>query len=168
MKNTLKKAAVAALATAGIAAGTIAGTAPAQAATPANLQLYGWVNCYWKGWGPTWDNLPGWRMHRVLGVRNTSDTFTMTGVSITELNGSSKLVKVGKQAPGELRKGQYYRLVDTTWNGCWPSSVAGYTIGHQAENVFDNAGFWANVRQQQGNQQQTDNKSGANTVNPNP
>lgn len=152
MSKRIKRSAGALLAAVGIAAGTMTAVAPtAQAATPGNLQLYGWVNCYFKGWGPTWDNAPGWRMHRVMGVRNTGGS-DMTGVQITEVMGASKQVKVGNQPAGVLKPGQYYRLVDTTWRGCWPSSVSGYTIGHQTENVLDNAGFWANVNFQDGDQ----------------
>lgn len=153
MSKRIKRGAGALLAAVGIAAGTMTAVAPqAEAATPGNLQMYGWVNCYFKGWGPTWDNAPGWRMHRVMGVRNTGDG-TMTGVSITEIAGQSRMVQVDDDQPaGELRKGQSYRLVDTTWRGCWPSSVSGYTIGHQTENILDNAGFWANVNFQDGDQ----------------
>ena len=150
MKLSLKRMTVAASAVALIGGGgAIVNAAPAEAATPGNLQLYGWVNCYWKGWGPTWDNLPGWRMHRVLGVRNTGDG-TMNGVTISEFGGATKSVKVGNQPAGQLKKGQFYRLVNTTWKACFPSSVSGYTIGREVENPVDNVGFWMNFQQQEG------------------
>ncbi|MEP9394763.1 hypothetical protein ABLE94_21255 [Gordonia sp. VNK1] len=165
MKKTLKRAVAGVAVAAGIASGSMLAAGEAQAATPGDLGLYGGVNCYWKGWGPTWDNLPGWRMHRWMGVKNFGGS-VMTNVSITEINGATKYVPARSAADakaagainpratkvGELLPGQAYTGFDTTWRACFPSSISGYTIGQQTENVFDkpNFGFWANVEQQQG------------------
>ncbi|NMO03596.1 hypothetical protein HH308_20480 [Gordonia sp. TBRC 11910] len=153
MNQTMKRT-VASLAMAiGIAAGSTAITAaPAQAAGPGDLWLVGGVDCYFKGWGPTWDKAPGWRMHRWMGVKNIGGS-TMTGVNVTEINGGTRQVKLPNQAWGELRPGQTFISVDTTWNGCWPASISGYTIGAQVENVFNNYGYWSNSRQMPGTQQ---------------
>lgn len=123
---------------------------PPPPAGPGDLALSGGVNCYWKGWGPNWDNLPGWRMHRWMEVRNIGGS-TMTNVTVTEFGGSTKTVAIPHQPFGVLRPGQAYRAFDTTWRGCWPSSIGGYTIGAQVENPFNNWGFWRNDLQQPGN-----------------
>ncbi|MFT3716131.1 MAG: hypothetical protein QM774_09345 [Gordonia sp. (in: high G+C Gram-positive bacteria)] len=142
-----KRMAVAASAAALIGGGGALQTAPAHAATPGDLALFGEVTCYWKGWGPNWDNLPGWRMIRKLSVRNIGGS-DMHNVSITEVAGASRLVKVGSQPAGLLKANQYYYLVNTTVKGCWPSSISGYTIGQEVENPMNNYGIWFNVNQQ--------------------
>lgn len=150
MKKTIKRGIAGVAVAAGVAGGSlVAGAAPAQAATPGDLWLIGGVTCYWKGWGPTWDRLPGWRMHRWMGVKNIGGA-PMTNVTVTEINGPTKTVRLAKQPVGLLKPGQTYLAVDTTWNGCWPSSVSGYTISAQVENIFNNYGYWSNSRQMPG------------------
>lgn len=179
MNTSLKRTGAAVLAAVGIAAGGLAATAPASAAPPkqppgqggpqqpgpggpgqdrpqprptgpGDLALTGGLNCYWKSWGPTWDNLPGWRMHRWMEVRNVGSA-TMTNVRVFEINGPETWVSIPRQPRGVLRPGQSFRAVDTTWRGCWPSSVSGYTIASQTENLANNWGFWANIDQRDGN-----------------
>ncbi|MGV9825743.1 hypothetical protein [Gordonia sp. NPDC003429] len=174
MNKTLKRTVAGLAVAAGIAGGSFVAGAPAHADTPpppADLALYGGVNCYWKGWGPTWDQLPGWRMHRFMGAVNIGG-YTMTNVTVTELGGATKKVpaltkeqaqKAGAKDPratkaGELLPGQAYTAFETTWRGCWPSSISGYTIGAQVEpNIFNNAGFWWNIDQQGGDQKAVPN-----------
>ncbi|MEE3853275.1 hypothetical protein VZC37_23255 [Gordonia sp. LSe1-13] len=152
MRASIKRAGAAALATVGIAAGSLAGTAPAQAVPGVhNLQMIGGINCYWKGWGPTWDNLPGWRMHRWMGVKNTGSQ-RMHGVTVTELFGAAKSPNFRGQPARSLKPGQTFIAFDTTWEGCWPSSISGYAIATETEDLLDNWGFWANVRQERGDQ----------------
>lgn len=159
MKTTLKKAAIAA-ATAGlVGAGVLTAPAPAQAAAPGNLAMVGGVECTFQAWGPNWRPAPVWQMKRWMGVTNNGGS-KMTGVTITEVGGSTKMVPAlpanhpskkgpnkSKTASGELLPGQTYVSVSTKWVGCWPSSISGYTTGYQNENfnVADNFGFWANV-----------------------
>ena len=171
MKKTMKRAVAAVAVAAGIAGGSMAAAGEAQAATgPGDLALFGGVNCYWKNWGPTWDNLPGWRMHRWISVRNIGGA-TMHNVTITELGGAAIRVPARTKAQaiaagavpstarntvsGELLPGQAFQptQLETTWVGCWPSSISGYTIGSEVENPTNNFGFWANVQQAPGNQQ---------------
>lgn len=145
MKHSFKKAAVALAATAGLTAGGFAAAAPAQAATPGDLALIGGVNCEFKRWGPNWNSGPIWQMKRWMGVKNIGGS-PMTNVWVHEIAGASKRVAIKGQPGGVLRPNQTYIAVSTTWPGCWPSSISGYTIGDQVENIFNNAGFWANVR----------------------
>ena len=150
MKKSVKRAIAAVAAASGIAAGSIAAATPAHAADPAgDLALYGGVNCYFKGWGPTWDNLPGWRMHRWMGVKNIGGS-TMTNVNVTEFGGPTKKTAIKGQPAGVLKPGQFYMASETTWRSCFPSSISGYTIGAQTENILNNAGFWCNIDQQKG------------------
>ncbi|MFT4087508.1 MAG: hypothetical protein QM658_10205 [Gordonia sp. (in: high G+C Gram-positive bacteria)] len=146
MKKSLKRAAVAVAALGTIGAGTLA-TAPAsQAAGPGDLQIYGGVTCTFKAWGPNWNSGPVWQMHRWLGVKNIGGS-TITGVTVSEIGGANKWVRVKGQKLGVLPAGKSYTAVDQTWKGCWPASISGYTIGQQVENPFNNAGYWQNVRQ---------------------
>ncbi len=160
MKNPLIRIGLAAAATVAVGASTLLGAAPAQAATPGDLQIIGGVNCTFKRWGPTWDSGPIWQMNRFLGVTNIGD-YRMTGVSVTEFGGPSKLVPARKGVKthksdgtavtvdtkaGELWPGQTYISIDNKWRGCWPASISGYTIGKEVENPMNNVGFWQNVR----------------------
>ncbi|MCM3895399.1 MULTISPECIES: hypothetical protein [Gordonia] len=157
MKKSVKRTIAALAAASGIAAGSVAAATPAHAAAgPGDLALFGGVNCYFKGWGPTWDNLPGWRMHRWMGVKNIGGS-TMTNVNVTEFGGPTKLATVDKKRPGVLRAGEFYMASETTWRGCFPSSISGYTISAQVENIFNNAGFWWNLKQFEGDQKQVPN-----------
>lgn len=149
MVATLKRTMVAVVAALALGVGMLAGGGSAAAAGPGDLMLVGGVNCYFKGWGPTWDKAPGWRMNRFMGVRNVGGS-TMTGVTVTEINGATKTVKLPNQPAGVLKAGQTYMAVTTTWNGCWPSSISGYTIGAQVENIANNWGYWSNSRQMPG------------------
>ena len=153
MKMTLKRAAVAVAAASTLGAGAIMGAAPAHAATPGDLQIIGGVDCVFKAWGPNWNSGPVWQMRRWMGVKNMSDTFSMNNVTVTEFGGATKRVPANlnkkKNAAGQLKPGQVYIAFDTTWKGCWPSSISGYTIGQEVENPFNNVGFWQNVRNAQ-------------------
>ncbi|WP_448222544.1 hypothetical protein [Gordonia iterans] len=158
MKKSLKRAVVGISAAGLLAAGTVATAAPAQAATPGNLQILGGVNCEFKRWGPNWNSGPIWQMHRFLGVSNIGGS-TMTGVHVAEFGGPNKIIpalpanhpsKKGevKRATkaGELLPGQVVLTHTNTWRGCWPASISGYTIGDQVEDPFNNVGYWQNVR----------------------
>lgn len=146
MKKTIKRTIAASAAAVGIAAGTLGAAGEAQAAGPGDLALLGGVNCDFKRWGPDWNSGPIWQMTRWMGVKNVGGS-NMTNVTVTELGGPTKQVRIAGQAPGLLKPGQFYRYVETKWAGCWPSSISGYTIGQQVENLGNNFGFWANVRQ---------------------
>ncbi|MFC3242957.1 hypothetical protein ACFOJ6_12010 [Gordonia humi] len=118
------------------------------------------MNCEFKKWGPNWNSGPIWQMHRHMGVKNIGGS-TMTHVKVTELFGATKQVPAMKKADltkagvknardtkaGELLPGQTFTAFTSTWQGCWPSSISGYAIGDQVENIFNNAGFWWNLRQ---------------------
>lgn len=150
--KSLRRAVITLAATGALGAGSLLAAAPAQAAPPGDLQIIGGVNCTFKPWGPNWNSGPVWQMHRFLGVKNIGGS-TMTGVSVTELGGATKLVPARKdaagkvtQAAGILKAGQSAITVTNTWRGCWPASISGYTIGQQVENPFNNFGYWENVR----------------------
>ncbi|RPA56899.1 hypothetical protein EF294_20150 [Gordonia oryzae] len=146
MKKTMKRAVAATAVAAGIAGGTLAAAGEAQAAGPGDLAMLGGVSCEFKRWGPNWDSGPLWQMTRWMGVKNVGGS-TMTNVNVTEIGGATKQVRIAGQPAGLLKPGQFYRYVETKWAGCWPSSISGYTIGAQVENLANNFGFWANVRQ---------------------
>ncbi|GAC59003.1 hypothetical protein GOHSU_67_00050 [Gordonia hirsuta DSM 44140 = NBRC 16056] len=153
MKKTLKRAAVAVAAAGTVGAGALLAPAPAQAAGPGDLQIIGGVNCEFKAWGPNWNSGPVWQMKRFLGVTNVGGS-TMTGVTVTEFGGATKMVPANKDKKtkaGELKPGQTAITVTNTWKGCWPASISGYTIGDQVENPFNNVGYWQNVRRVQPN-----------------
>ncbi|GEE00028.1 hypothetical protein nbrc107696_04740 [Gordonia spumicola] len=150
MKKNLTRM-VAGIAAAGAIGASSLMAAPAQAAGPGDLQIIGGVTCTFKLWGPKWSDGPVWQMHRFMGVKNIGGS-TMTGVTVTEFGGATKTVKADKAkgtSAGQLKAGQTAILFDTTWKGCWPSSISGYTIGQQVENPFNNAGFWQNTRKVQ-------------------
>ena len=137
MKNALKRVVVGASAAGLLAGGALVNAAPAQAAPgPGDLQIYGWVKCTFKVWGPKWTDGPVWQMERVMGVRNIGGS-TMTGVHVAEFGGANKFV-------GTLKPGGFKRTVENKWRGCWPASVSGYTIGDQVENPINNVGYWEN------------------------
>lgn len=153
MKKTLTRAAVAVAAAGAMGAGTLLATAPAQANTPGDLQIIGGVHCTFKPWGPNWNSGPVWQMERFLGVTNTGGS-TMTGVTVTEFGGETKLLPAKKtngkvtQAAGVLKAGQTVITVTNKWRGCWPASISGYTIGDQIENPLNNVGYWQNFRRE--------------------
>ncbi|MGB3699540.1 MAG: hypothetical protein WBA05_19110 [Gordonia sp. (in: high G+C Gram-positive bacteria)] len=148
MKKTLTRAAATVAAAGAIGAGALVATPQAHANAPGDLQIIGGVSCTFKMWGPNWKDGPVWQMHRWMGVKNIGGS-TMTGVTVTEFNGATKWVPADKKAGtkvGTLKPGKTYIAFDTTWKGCWPSSISGYTIGEQVENPMNNVGFWQNVR----------------------
>ncbi len=146
-KSSMKSGIAAVLAAAGIAAGGIVGAAPAQAATPGDLQIIGGVTCHFGQWGQPWNQ--AWYMERWMNVRNIGGT-TIHNVTLQEINGGSKFIK-------ELKPGQsmatwnnntkrWVNPIETRWFGCFPSSISGYTIGAEAENLTNNFGYWQNWR----------------------
>ncbi|ACY23206.1 hypothetical protein Gbro_4039 [Gordonia bronchialis DSM 43247] len=145
--SVLKRATTAVLVAAGIAAGTVAGTAPSQAAAPGDLQIQGNVECHFGQWGQPWNK--AWYMYRYMTVRNVGGS-TMHNVTLQEINGRSVFIKELK--PGQTmskwsaRENRWVRPIETRWTGCWPSSITGYTIGAEAENLTNNFGYWQNWR----------------------
>ncbi|WP_246222092.1 MULTISPECIES: hypothetical protein [Gordonia] len=143
--NALKKATVAVLAAAGLAGGTIAGTAPAQAAGPGDLQIRGAVKCVFGQWGQPWNQL--WYMKRSLTVKNIGGT-TIHNVTLTEFNGRSvhiNEIKPGKTAMVYNKAAKRWQYpIETRWTGCVPSSISGYTISPVIENLSNNLGAWRN------------------------
>ncbi|MFW0787557.1 hypothetical protein AAFP35_23925 [Gordonia sp. CPCC 206044] len=147
MKLSLKRASAAVLATVGVTAGTLAATTPAQAATPGDLQIIGNVECHFGEWGQPWNQ--AWYMYRYLTVTNVGGS-TMHNVTLQEFNGKRVFVKELK--PGQSmsrwdnKANRWVRPIETRWFGCFPSSISGYTIGAEAENLLNNAGYWQNFR----------------------
>ncbi|MGW0038681.1 hypothetical protein [Gordonia sp. NPDC003376] len=136
MKKSMKRAVAAVAAAAGIAGGSFVATAPAQAATP-NLVLTGGVYCKF-GFTPGQPWTDGiWNMTRFLTVTARGADFP--NVTLQEFNGEKKFVR-------GLKRDQSL-TIKTVWRGCFPSSIAGYTISSNADNLVDNAGFWWNMRQ---------------------
>ena len=131
--KSFKRTVVGALVAAGVAAGSLVGTAPAQAEVP-NLRLTGNVTCQFGAAGTEWKN--AWSMTR--HIRVTAYGADFPNVTLQEINGARKFAKT-------LKKGQFLEI-RTTWFGCFPSSISGYTISDYAENLTDNAGFWWNMR----------------------
>ncbi|MBD0863422.1 hypothetical protein IA539_19800 [Gordonia sp. zg691] len=131
--NSFKRAVVGMVAAAGIAAGTLVGAAPAQAAVP-NLQMTGGVYCQFGAPGTPWNK--AWSMTRFMRVTARDGEFR--NVTLQEVNGATKF-------KAQLKKNESL-TIKTVWFGCFPSSIAGYAISDYAENLTDNAGFWWNFR----------------------
>ncbi len=150
MKKSLKRAGVAMLATVGIAAGTLAGTAPASAASPGDLQILGGIECHFGQWGQPWNQ--AWYMYRWMTVRNIGGS-TMHNVILNEINGAS--VRVKELKPGESmskwdnKAKRWVRPIETRWFGCVPATISGFTFGDEAENLLNNFGYWQNWRNEQ-------------------
>lgn len=148
MKKNLTRAAVTVAAAAMAGSGALFAAAPAEAAPP-NLRLTGNVHCNF-GLQPGQPWTAGiWNMTRWMTV--TADSGTFHNVTLQEINGQSKFARTlsstgkgadGKPVPKSL-------TIRTVWSGCFPSSIAGYAIGAEQENLFDNFGFWMNFRQQE-------------------
>lgn len=149
MRTVLKRAGVAALAAVGVAAGSMTAVAPAQAAGPGDLQITGNVECHFGQWGQPWNQ--AWYMYRWMTVKNVGGS-TMHNVTLQEINGRSVFIKELK--PGQTmskwdnKANRWVRPIETRWPGCFPSSITGYTIGAEAENLANNFGFWQNFRRQ--------------------
>ncbi|MDL9938580.1 hypothetical protein QSJ18_17680 [Gordonia sp. ABSL1-1] len=147
MKIALKRAGAAVLATVGIAAGSLAATTPAQAAIPGDLQITGNVECHFGQWGQPWNQ--AWYMYRWMTVRNVGGT-TIHNVTLTEINGNQVYIKELK--PGQsmskwnAKQNRWVRPIETRWFGCFPSSISGFTVGAEAENLTNNFGYWQNWR----------------------
>lgn len=143
MKKILTRAAVA-VATAGlVGSGALFAAAPAEAAPP-NLRLNGGVHCNF-GLQPGQPWTAGiWNMTRWMTV--TADSGTFHNVTLQEINGQSKFARTLSSTRDNVPRSM---TIKTVWNGCFPSSIAGYTIGAEQENLLDNFGFWMNVRQQE-------------------
>lgn len=136
MKNRMTRALVAAVAACGIGAGSALVAAPAHADAPADLAVLGGVDCNFGAPGVPWKD--AWSMHRWMVVKNVGGT-TMPGVTLQEINGATLHV-------GDLKPNQTSKPIETTWFGCFPTSIAGYTWGAYTENLSNNYGFWWNVR----------------------
>lgn len=137
MEKTIKRAVAAVAVTAGLAGGSLAATAPAQAdPVVPNLAISGGVFCNF-GFQPgvPWTN-GIWNMTRFLRV--TAQGVDFPNVTLQEFNGETKFTKT-------LKKGQSMEI-KTVWRACFPSSISGYTVSSNAENLLDNAGFWWNLR----------------------
>ena len=63
----------------------------------------------------------------------------MPNVTLQEINGPSKFTK--KLEPGKSLD------ITTVWRGCFPSSISGYVIGANQENLLNNFAFAWNLRQ---------------------
>lgn len=137
MKKTMKRAVAGLAVAAGVAAGSLTATAPAEAAVPGNLHLTGGVFCKF-GFTPGQPWTDGiWNMTRFMTV--TAQYNDVPNVTLQEINGEKKFVKLLKQ--GDTL------TIKTVWRGCFPSSIAGYTISSNADDLSDNFGFWWNLRQ---------------------
>lgn len=150
MKASLKRTGAAVLATVGIAAGTLAGTTPAQAATPGDLEVIGGIECHFGQWGQPWNQ--AWYMYRWMTVRNVGGT-TMHNVIFNEINGKS--VRVKELKPGDSlskwdnKANRWVRPIETRWFGCFPSTISGFVFANEAENLVNNFGYWQNWRNQE-------------------
>jgi len=136
MNKKLTRGLAAVVAACGIGAASVVAAAPAQADAPADLALLGGVDCSFGKPGVPWKD--AWSMHRWMVVKNIGGT-TMPGVTLQEINGPALNV-------GDLKPGQTSKPIETTWFGCFPSSIAGYTWGANAEPIMNNYGFWWNLR----------------------
>lgn len=150
MKASLKRASVAVMATVGIAAGTLAGTTPAQAATPGDLQITGGIECHFGQWGQPWNK--AWYMYRWMTVKNIGGS-TMHNVILNEINGASVRVKELKpnatMSKWDAKQNRWVRPIETRWFGCFPATISGWTFGDEAENITNNFGYWQNWRNQE-------------------
>ncbi|HEY9312590.1 hypothetical protein [Williamsia sp.] len=136
MKQKLIRAAVAAAAAVGIAAGSAIATAPAQAAPvgAVDLDLTGGVYCSFGKPGDPWVN--SWYMVRWMEVKAYGADFP--NVTLQEFNGAQKFTP-------KLKKNETLRI-ETKWFGCFPSSISGYTISSNIDPLQNNIGYWANVQ----------------------
>lgn len=143
MKKILTRAAVGVATASVVASGALFAAAPAQAAPP-NLRLNGGVHCNF-GLQPGQPWTAGiWNMTRWMTV--TADGGTFHNVTLQEINGQHKFARTLSSTNDSVPRSLTIR---TVWSGCFPSSIAGYTIGAEQENLLDNFGFWMNVRQQE-------------------
>ncbi|MEH3156731.1 MAG: hypothetical protein PGN29_15870 [Gordonia paraffinivorans] len=124
--QVLRRAAAGTLAAAAVAATAGVAAAPASAATPPNLRLTGVVFCDKTNFIPT--------LVRQMTVTNTSDTFTMRNVTLQEIQGQKRFA--ASLAPGKTLQ------IRTTQPGCFPSSISGYAISDNREDLLDNYGYW--------------------------
>ncbi|MGU3291765.1 hypothetical protein [Williamsia sp. M5A3_1d] len=130
MKNTRKnaqRAAATVLAAAAIGTAGIVAAAPAGAVAPPELRITGAVYCDRTEFVPT--------LVRTMTARNVGGV-TMRNTTLQEINGQRRFSPALK--PGETLN------ITTKQRGCFPSSIAGYTISDIRENVFDNFGYWTN------------------------
>lgn len=136
MKKTLKRTVAGVAVAAGIASGSMVAAGEAQAAGVPNLALTGGVFCNF-GFTPGQPWTDGiWHMTRFMTV--TAQNADFPNVTLHEINGEHKFVS-------KLKKGESL-TIKTVWRGCFPSSISGYTISSNADNLLDNAGFWWNLR----------------------
>ena len=136
MKKTMKRAIAGVAVAAGVAGGSLVTAAPAEAAV-GNLHLTGGVYCKF-GFTPGQPWTDGiWNMTRFMTV--TAQNADMPNVTLQEINGEKKFAK-------NLKKGESL-TIKTVWRGCFPSSISGYTISSNVDDLTDNFGFWWNLRQ---------------------
>lgn len=128
--HNLKRAAAATLATAAVGTAGIIGAAPANAVAPPELRLTGAVYCDRTEFVGT--------LVRSMTATNVGGV-TMKNTTLQEINGQRRFSAALK--PGEKLN------ITTKQRGCFPSSIAGYTISDIRENVFDNYGFYTNYGQ---------------------
>lgn len=137
MKNRkMARAAASVGAAVGLAAAVVMTAAPANAQTiPFNLRVEGGVHCNLGQPGQPWADL--WSMHRWMSVVNDGPQ-DAPNVVLQEFAGQTRFA--GSLKPGE-------RLtIETTWAGCWPASISGYTHSSLIDPLHDNVGYWANVQ----------------------
>ncbi|QKT08560.1 hypothetical protein HUN08_16150 [Gordonia sp. X0973] len=117
--------------------------APAQAASPGELQIRGGIECHFGQKGSTWNNL--WYQVRWMTVVNIGGT-TMRNVTLQEINGPRVTVREIK--PGQSmshwnnKTKRWQRPIETRWTGCVPTSISGYTWGDTYDDLGNNFGFW--------------------------
>lgn len=124
--QVLRRAAAGTLAAAAVAATAGVAAAPASAATPPNLRLSGVVFCDRTFFVP--------KLVRQMTATNTSDTFSMRNVTLQEINGQKRFATT--LGPGKSLQ------IRTEQPGCFASSIAGYTISDNREDLLDNYGFY--------------------------
>ncbi|NLG56655.1 MAG: hypothetical protein GX542_13585 [Rhodococcus sp.] len=136
MKNRKVARGVAAIAaSAGLAAAGIMAAAPANAqAIPFNLYVNGGVECKFAQPGQPWGDI--WTMTRWMTVTNSGPQ-AAPDVVLQEFAGQTRYAK--SLGPGEQLR------IETTWAGCWPASISGYTHSSLIDPLHDNVGYWANV-----------------------
>ncbi|MFT4128174.1 MAG: hypothetical protein QM662_18330 [Gordonia sp. (in: high G+C Gram-positive bacteria)] len=136
MKMTMKRAVAGVAVAAGVAGGSFVATPQAQAA-PGDLVLTGGVNCsFGFELGKPWTR-GIWHMKRWLKV--TARNSDIPNVTLQEINAGKKFTPL-------LKKNKSL-VISTDWRACFPSSIAGYTVSSNADNLANNYGYWWNLRQ---------------------
>ncbi len=123
--QVLRRAAAGTLAAAAVAPTGFVAAAPANAVAPPNLRLTGVVFCDRTFFVP--------KLVRQMTATNTGG-ITMRNVTLQEINGQSRFSP--NLAPGATLQ------IRTEQPGCFASSISGYVISDNREDLLDNYGFY--------------------------